>query len=86
MNERGEPEQIIFMDYIIRLTLCRATVNYANRKFVTALKLLENGEEMILFVRESSQRFYRILIDEEATEEEMGVRCEAEIIPIDILA
>jgi hypothetical protein len=47
-------DEVIFLDHIIRLTICRAAVNHQNRKFVTAEKLLILAENMIKKVKTST--------------------------------
>jgi hypothetical protein len=77
--------EFIFLDHIIRLTICRAFVNHQNRKFVTAEKLLILAENMVKKVKTSNQRFCRILKTNDPTSDDIKVRQEAPIIPIDIL-
>jgi len=59
----GTHNDMIFPDYIIRLTLCRAYVNFLNRKFVTADKLLEFAEEMLKSVKKNDSNYCQILVD-----------------------
>ena len=78
-------DEVIFLDHIIRLTICRAAVNHQNRKFVTAEKLLILAENMIKKVKTSTKRLSKILVTNDPTADDMKVRQEAPIIPIDIL-
>lgn len=77
--------EYIFLDHIIRLTICRAFVNHQNRKFVTAEKLLELAERMIKRVKTSDENLCKILVSNMPTVEDIHTRQEAPIIPIDIL-
>lgn len=77
--------EVIFLDHIIRLTICRAFINHQNRKFVTAEKLLILAENMVKKVKQSNQRFCKILVKNNPTADDLKVRQEAPIIPIDIL-
>jgi hypothetical protein len=44
-------KQTIFLDHIIRLTLCRAHANSQAKRFITADKLLGLAEKMINMVK-----------------------------------
>jgi hypothetical protein len=44
-------KQTIFLDHIIRLTLCRAHANSQAKRFITADKLLSLAEKMINMVK-----------------------------------
>ncbi len=53
----------IFLDIIIRLTICRAYANSQARRFVTAEKLLNFGEKMINMVRNGEKVAYLVSLD-----------------------
>ncbi len=84
-HEVNGQSQVIFLDHIIRLTICRAFVNQQNRKFVTAQKLLLLAENLINKVLQSNDYFCRLIVNNNLTPEDYRVRQEAPIIPADIL-
>lgn len=66
---------LVFIDLIIRLTICRAFANHQSRKLITSGKLLGLARQMLVRVKEGSD----ILI------EDSTLRQEASVIPLDIL-
>lgn len=76
---------MIFIDLIIRLTICRAVINHQNRKFVTAQKLFILAEDLTIRVSLSNDRFCRLVVQNNASQQDFIERQEAFVIPLDIL-
>jgi hypothetical protein len=68
-----ESRQPLFMDLIIKITICRAFANLNNKKILTAEKILEQARTLINFIETGR---IKIVTD---------FRDEVSIIPLDIL-
>ena len=77
-------KQTIFLDHIIRLTLCRAHANSQAKRFITADKLLGLAEKMILMVKQGDP-FAKLIGEDKNNILEIKLRQEAPLIPIEIL-
>lgn len=49
---KGKPGQPVFIDYVIRIMLCRVYVNVQDRKLLTAEKILGNVDQLIKLIKE----------------------------------
>jgi len=81
---KGGIEQPVFIDLIIKLTICRAYALNSIHKVVTAKNVLSFAEKMINMLK-SNQHPLRIIGAEKSNKNEVEMRQEAPVIPIDIL-
>ena len=75
-NGKGQP---VFMDLIIKLTICRAYTNKAINRYVTAQKILKVAEDLVEKVKDPDHPLVIVEDDDE------NQRAGAEVIPIEIL-
>lgn len=70
---------IVFLDLIIRLTMCRAYAAQLTRKLITSERLLGLAHDMVLRIKDGSA----CLVGQ--ADSDKHLRQEASVIPLDIL-